>query len=170
MKTHIRVINQQKKVRVCRAAAKRLVSFFLEHLHFPAGGVPSELSVMILDDGAIRRMKARVFGIDQVTDVIACSYSAVPGEAQPLSAEIMVNAEAALRHAKGTSTWRRELALYMAHGCDHLSGGTDRNIRERRVMRRRDLRLVSLALHAGLLRSLALPSLPTRRTPAGDTR
>jgi len=47
-----------------------------------------------------------------------------------------------------------ELALYLAHGCDHLSGANDRTLRERRRMRRRELLWLAQARRNGLMAGL----------------
>lgn len=73
--------------------------------------------------------KARAFGQRRQTDVIAQSYQPVPG-AQAAAAEIIINAELAAaegRRRRGGPA--RELALYLAHGLDHLAGGRDDNTR-----------------------------------------
>jgi len=48
----------------------------------------------------------------------------------------------------------RELALYLAHGCDHLAGADDATPRQRAAMRRRELRWLRAAAHADLLMGL----------------
>lgn len=91
-----------------------------------------------MDDGQMPGYKAGCFGIRAQTDVVAQSYEAVPGIA-PSSAELVINAERALaegrRRAGGAA---RELALYLAHGMDHLAGHDDDTPARRRAMRRRE--------------------------------
>ena len=59
----------------------------------------------------------------------------------PQFAELVINAERALaegrRRAGGAA---RELALYLAHGMDHLAGRDDDTPARRRAMRRRETR------------------------------
>jgi len=66
----------------------------------------------------------------------------LPGESG-CQGEIIVNVEQALR-ARHRPDWspNQELALYIAHGIDHLHGSTDTNPRECQRMRRRELRWI----------------------------
>ena len=82
--------------------------------------------------------KAGCFGVRLQTDVVVQAYEAVPGVC-PATAELVLNAERALleggRRSGGPS---RELALYLAHGLDHLAGYDDDTPSRRRAMRRRE--------------------------------
>ena len=74
----------------------------------------------------------------QQTDVVSQAYAAVPGQAEA-TAELVLNAERArtegLYRPGGPS---RELALYLAHGLDHLAGHDDDTPARRQAMRRRE--------------------------------
>ena len=78
--------------------------------------------------------KAGCFGARLQTDVVAQAYAALPG-VFPATAEMVVNAERALaegrRRAGGPA---RELALYIAHGLDHLAGADDDTPSHHRAM------------------------------------
>lgn len=92
----------------------------------------------LTDDAAMPAYKAGCFGVRAQTDVVAQAYAAVPGVAAA-SAELVLNAE----RAKVEGTARpggpaRELALYLAHGLDHLAGADDDVPARRRAMRRRE--------------------------------
>ena len=82
--------------------------------------------------------KAGCFGVRMQTDVVVQAYAAVPG-VSAASAEIVLNADRARaegrRRAGGPA---RELALYLAHGLDHLAGASDHTPARRRAMRRRE--------------------------------
>jgi len=70
--------------------------------------------------------------------VVSQAYPAVPG-ACPATAERGVNPEGAQpegRRRPGGAA--RELALYLAHGLDHLAGRDDDAPARRRAMRRRE--------------------------------
>lgn len=89
--------------------------------------------------------KAGCFGIRAQTDVVAQSYATVPGVCGA-SAEVVLNAERA--RAEGQTRpggAARELALYLAHGLDHLAGSDDRTPALRRAMRRRETRWLDSA-------------------------
>jgi rRNA maturation RNase YbeY len=78
---------------------------------------------------------------DGPTDVITQRYTPIPGESAGLIGELFVNVERAHQAAPRRTGWSpdHELALYLAHGCDHLTGADDTTPRERARMRRREL-------------------------------
>ena len=111
-----------------------------------------------MDDAGIRSVNRRYLACSDATDVIAFRFDTLPGEDTDFSAEIFVNVERAVHvgwrqpkgrkispltvHANRYSLGNpsRELALYIAHGCDHVGGGTDGDRAGRTRMRRRELR------------------------------
>ena len=106
---------------------------------FPPEAPPfGELTVVLTDDAAMPGYKAGCFGLRAQTDVVAQAYGAIPGGGGA-TAELVLNAERALaeggRRAGGPA---RELALYLAHGLDHLAGRDDDTPARRRAMRRRE--------------------------------
>jgi ssRNA-specific RNase YbeY (16S rRNA maturation enzyme) len=84
--------------------------------------------------------KAATFGIRVQTDVISQAYLPIPGVSGP-TAELVINLQRAIelgsRRPGGPTA---ELALYLAHGIDHLAGHDDDTPAARRSMRRRELR------------------------------
>ncbi|GEM_PF-373655 len=118
-----------------------------------------ELTVMVVDDVAIESVNRAVLGHVGVTDVITQRYEAIPGEPPGLIGEVVINVEEAWRVgsrlARTRPAWSpaRELALYLAHGCDHLTGADDATPAGRVRMRRREQRwLAGLEIRAGLIR------------------
>jgi rRNA maturation RNase YbeY len=112
-----------------------------------------ELDVLFTDNESIRPYKQASFGMDEVTDVISMTYApspVIPG----WSGELIVNAERAREFGPRFGGAARELALYLAHGCDHLTGGEDDTPAQRRTMRRRELRWLKEADDQGLLKPL----------------
>lgn len=102
-----------------------------------------ELAVVLVDDEQIRHVKQEYFGRGEVTDVVSVSYDPVPGDPDGCDADIVVNVQQADREgaARAGADWSRdhELALYIAHGCDHLCGGRDDDKAGHDAMRRREL-------------------------------
>lgn len=97
-----------------------------------------ELAVVLTDDAAMPAFKAGCFGVRVQTDVMVQAYEAVPGVCAA-TAELVLNAERARAEGKsrpGGSA--RELALYLAHGLDHLAGHDDETPARRRAMRHRE--------------------------------
>jgi rRNA maturation RNase YbeY len=105
----------------------------------------AEIDVVLLDDRGIAEANARVFGRDRTTDVISQAYRPPPGSAA-WTGDILVNAERAALMADRDA----ELALYVAHGCDHLCGGRDGTPAARARMLRREQRWLRDARCAGL--------------------
>ncbi|MDA1043924.1 MAG: rRNA maturation RNase YbeY, partial [Verrucomicrobia bacterium] len=150
METHLR--NQQKKFRHHPRALLRLLRWLAHRSVQTHKGNPfADLTLVLTDDAGIRNVHARCFGDDHTTDVISLNYDPIPGETIGRSGEIFVNAECAWRNApkpgrNATAASRprwsatQELALYIAHGCDHLAGATDDTDEGRKRMRQRELR------------------------------
>jgi ssRNA-specific RNase YbeY (16S rRNA maturation enzyme) len=97
-----------------------------------------ELTVVLTDAAAMPAYKAGCFGVRLQTDVVAQAYEAVPGVCAA-TAELVLNAELARAEGRRRSGGpARELALYLAHGLDHLAGQDDDTPARRRAMRRRE--------------------------------
>jgi rRNA maturation RNase YbeY len=105
------------------------------------------LSVLLTGHTEIQALNREFLAHDDVTDVISFRLDPVPGEPPLLTGELIVNVELAFEegtrrmqaHAGRHWSPAWELALYLAHGCDHLTGATDSDAPERRRMRRREL-------------------------------
>jgi len=127
----------------------------------PNGRRWGEISLVFTDDPEIVALNERFFGLREATDVISLPFSCVPGDDDNASGEIFVNVEQAVRGAAGIRGGRsrhwgvsEELALYLAHGCDHLTGASDSDRRGMARMRRRELRWIAQAGEAGLVEGL----------------
>lgn len=127
--------------RVCVRAAQRFA---------PPPTPWREVAIHLTGDTANQAINKRILGHDYPTDVITQAYEPFPFEPPGLTAELHVNVEQARRAAKALRrlTWAQELLLYIAHGCDHLTGADDATPAQRQVMRRRDLRWMRAALKA----------------------
>ena len=142
----VSIINQQKAMKVSQTTLRRLVEGFLLKAAKPSGIIWGAISVALVDDAGSQAVNAAHLGHDYPTDVISFTFEPVPGDAgSGLCGEIVVNAEQAARLGRRYGGARRELALYLAHGCDHLSGEDDATPAQRRRMRRRELRWVQEA-------------------------
>ncbi len=87
------------------------------------------LSLVLLDDAGITALNREYFGKNRPTDVISFAYA-------PDEGEVFVNVERARRARR--PSW--ELALYVAHGCDHFSGADDHTPAQRARMLNRERR------------------------------
>ena len=125
-----------------------------------------EVNVYLLDDDSIDPVHVAVQGIAGSTDVITQRYEAIPGEPEGLAGEIFVNLQCAChegersqesgvrsqesgvrsqgaggRNQEEENQWSidKELALYIAHGCDHLTDAEDESEEGFQAMRQREL-------------------------------
>ncbi|HPC19655.1 MAG: rRNA maturation RNAse YbeY [Kiritimatiellae bacterium] len=133
----INLLNRQRVLALHPRAFRRLVRTLVRRA-FPADAAPpfDELTVLLTDDAGMPSYKARCFGVPAQTDVVAQAYVAMPGCRLP-TAEIILNAERArLEGRPRPGGCARELALYLAHGLDHLAGRRDVTPVGRRAMRR----------------------------------
>lgn len=99
----------------------------------------SEISIALLDHQGIIPVNAAHLDKTRSTDVISFAYPPLPPSAL-WTGEVIVNVEMALEQGRRRQNVSRELALYIAHGCDHLGGAEDGTPEQRRRMRRRELR------------------------------
>jgi len=102
-----------------------------------------EICVVLVDDQESGEIHHATFGDPSPTDVITLRYL----DGDTLDAELIVNVQRAVEEGKKRSrraAWspRHELALYLAHGIDHLSGADDATPADRARMRRRELRWI----------------------------
>ncbi|MFO7937420.1 MAG: rRNA maturation RNase YbeY [Kiritimatiellia bacterium] len=100
----------------------------------------NEISVYLMNDETIEPVHRAVQGLEGSTDVITQRYEPVPGEPEGLTGEIFVNLQCAV-HEGERQGWGsdKELALYIAHGCDHLTDAEDLSEEGFRTMRSREL-------------------------------
>ena len=136
------------------AALRTLILFLLDRARRAEPPRPwAELDVVLTGHAGIRRYNRASFGRDAITDVITMTYA--PDPVRPgWSGELIVNAARSRELGPRYGGAGRELALYLAHGCDHLTGGTDDTPAERVRMRRRELRWLAAAAKAGLIAPL----------------
>lgn len=149
---------------------RQLAALFMDKVRRALPGVRwSELTLILADDSGIRGINKQCLGRDETTDVLSLHYEPIPGEKTEHCAELIINVQRAIESGQKPSSagrkstvvpWGecRELALYIAHGCDHLSGANDVDYQGRLRMRRRELRWLSLAHQEGLIEGVLLPS------------
>lgn len=138
----ITVANRQSIARVNAPALRRLAEHLTTRLTKSGARRWTGLTVVVTDDAGSLDAKARCFGMQVVTDVVAAAYAPIPGRGPAgWTADVIVNVERALNAARHSGEWSPslEFALYLAHGIDHLCGGRDHTAKGRQAMRRREL-------------------------------
>lgn len=154
------VSNHQRRLGIRTAAVRRLLAFLMKAATYRRKEEWAEVHLLLTDNPGIREINRRHLRHDYPTDVISFEYAPVPGEPGPFpSGEIVVNVERAMEVGPAHGGLAHEIALYLAHGCDHLTGGRDGSPRQRQLMRRRELAWLRRAKRLDLLSILS----PTSR-------
>ncbi len=112
-----------------------------------------ELDVVLLGDAGMAAANRQCLGHEGITDVISLAYQPMSG-ASGWRGEVLVNLDLAHRLGPRYGGAGRELALYVAHGLNHLSDAHDHTPALRARMRRRERRWLRAAFEAGGLAEL----------------
>jgi rRNA maturation RNase YbeY len=147
----MKIVNNQNRWRTDEAKLRALVDHLLDRAEGLArDSRPRELSVILMDDAGMTEVNEALLHHEGPTDVITVRYHAIPGEPEQGDvAELYVNVERAAELSRRGWPAGRELALYLAHGCDHLAGEDDATPTQRRRMRRRELKWLREAEKTG---------------------
>lgn len=143
------VTNRQRRVRISSKTIRQLAAFFMEKASAMRPDIHwVECSVVLVDHRAMIRLNEDVLKHEGTTDVITFHYPTAPGETPAgWRGEIVINAGEALEEAERRGIPAlREIALYLAHGCQHLGGADDATPSERAAMARRQQRWLREAL------------------------
>jgi probable rRNA maturation factor len=154
MKTNL--INRQTRHPIRLRRLQRLIDWLGVRLEAMTPSVPwDEVSVVLVDDAGITPPNREYFGKDRPTDVISFRYEPVPGETPALSGDLLVNVERAALAGPRHRGIDYELALYIAHGFNHLSGADDETPEKRKKMRAAETAWLRAAAKEGLIEGLA---------------
>ncbi len=95
----------------------------------------NEVCIVLVDDEGITQTNREYFSKNRPTDVISFRYDPVPGENTVWSGDLIVNVDRAVQVGPEHKGVDYELALYIAHGFDHLTGAEDDTEARRNKMR-----------------------------------
>lgn len=164
----IAVNNSQVQLQVQAEKIRKLAVFFMQKTAELTPHVKwSDISILLADNNLIAEINSSYLGKKRPTDVISFALEPMPARAQggeAMNAEIIVNAERAMETGPKFNGIVRELALYIAHGCDHLSGADDGTPADRKKMRARELQWIKEAESKGLLKELVKTFKPSTKT------
>lgn len=90
--------------------------------------------MVLTDDAGIIPANLEYFGKERPTDVISFRYDPVPGEDEEFSGDLIINVDRAIEIGPEQNGADYELALYIAHGFDHLSGAEDDTPEKKQIM------------------------------------
>lgn len=123
-----------------------------------------EIALILTDHPGMIEIHEACMGKSHTTDVLTLRYDPVPGEtSSEVNVELIINVQRAMDMGQQSCPGRktrvpwgecREFALYIAHGCDHLTGADDGDRHGRERMRKRELRWLSEAHDSGLVEGL----------------
>ena len=148
---HIRQTRRRPNIRKLAALAR---FFMIEAARLHSECPWDEIAVVLTDDAGIEAVNRNFLDHARVTDVIAFTLSPMPGGGAGTCGDIHLNVERVLGEGARRGNVANELALYLAHGCDHLTGANDRTVMEQRRMRRRELLWIRRARQGRLMQGL----------------
>ena len=114
-----------------------------ENILKAAGASRSDLSLLLVGDGAMRRLNRRYRRMDRTTDVLAFPMR-VTRHASPVTSNLLGDVvislpQAERQAAQASHALDREIAMLVIHGTLHLLGyDHERNAREARRMQRKE--------------------------------
>jgi len=126
------------------------------------GSTDAELSILLVDDAAMRLLNREWRGLDRTTDVLSFAQreGQGPGDRPPTSllGDVVVSLDAARRQSRRFGhPLERELARLLVHGILHLVGHDhvrgEKRAREMRHEERRLLRLLAAGRRAEATRA-----------------
>lgn len=92
------------------------------------------MCVVFTDDEGIVPANREYFGKERPTDVISFRYDPIPGEEEGYTGDLIINVDRAMQRGLEERGADYELALYIAHGFDHLSGAEDDTPEKKKAM------------------------------------
>jgi rRNA maturation RNase YbeY len=149
------VINKQKNHPVQLQKLQKLSDWISQKLEIKtAPAVWGEVSIVLMDDEGITQTNREYFSKNSPTDVISFRYDPVPGEMEQLTGDLVVNVDRAMQEGSARGDVDYELALYIAHGFDHLSGAEDDTLEKHKKMRASETAWLRKAKAEGLITGL----------------
>ncbi|MDF7808690.1 rRNA maturation RNase YbeY [Pontiellaceae bacterium B12219] len=130
----INLLNHQKKHQLQLKKIQKLAEWLGERLAPRTSEPWNEICVVLTDDEGIVPANQEYFGKNRPTDVISFRYDPVPGEEEGFSGDLIINVDRALQVGPEQNGADYELALYIAHGFDHLSGAEDDTPEKKKAM------------------------------------
>ncbi len=111
--------NRQRTFRIHSQLLTSTAETILRH----AGQTSGELSIVLLNDRAMRVLNAQYRGKDLPTDVLSFPQSSPQGGVEQLIGDVVISLQTATRQAKEQkSTLHGEVVRLLVHGILHLLG------------------------------------------------
>jgi probable rRNA maturation factor len=104
-----------------------------------------EVSIALVDDNYIRDLNFRYRSIDRATDVLSFPMDETMEDGENILGDIVISTETADRQAgEYNHPFLREMAYLAAHGMFHLLGYDHNDEKNRRVMREKEEKVLSV--------------------------
>ncbi|MEI6892396.1 MAG: rRNA maturation RNase YbeY [Pontiella sp.] len=130
----ITLLNQQTKHQLQHIKIQNLSEWLGEQLEPRTSESWNEVCVVLTDNEGIIPANLEYFGKNKPTDVISFRYDPIPGEEAGFTGDLIINIDRALQIGPEQKGADYELALYIAHGFDHLSGAEDDTPEKKKFM------------------------------------
>ena len=135
MKIKIKNIQKKVKIRNIGELEKTVIQVLRSE-----GIKKAEISILLVDNKTIRKFNRKYRGIDRATDVLA--FSQQEGKFSGLNPELLGDIIVSVDKARSQSrsykqSFKKELELYLIHGCLHLLGYGDNTERDRKRMQKK---------------------------------
>ena len=149
------LLNQQQSHLIQQNKIKKLADWLSQKLEEKtAPQAWGEVCIVLVDDDGIMQTNREYFGKNRPTDVISFNYEPIPGEEDEWTGDLIINVDRAVKEGNDRGAVSYELALYIAHGFDHLSGAEDDTDAKRAAMRATETAWLLEASTAGLVEGL----------------
>lgn len=128
----ISIVNLHRRYRIDEKLGKRLILRTLRRLKKPTS---TDIEVVFLDDGAMKRFNRIYKKQDRFTDVLSFSLDGRPKALRKSLGEILISVDRARANSVTfDAPVTEELVRYMIHGVLHLFGYNDKRRAERAGM------------------------------------
>jgi probable rRNA maturation factor len=129
----------QKKIPIFPERIRKSALRILKNEKFKVHG---EITFSFVNDSEIKKLNAKYLNKNSVTDVLAFNATNTSDKGE-FFADIIISTDTAIRNAKIFKTSNEyELSLYIVHGLLHLLGYNDNTIKNKEIMRRKELKYV----------------------------
>lgn len=144
----VHLSNRQRTFKVRTQFLLSTAETILRH----AGQETGELSMVLMNDRAMRRLNAQYRGKDRPTDVLSFPQALPRGGAEQLIGDVVISLQTATRQAKERkSTLHAEVVRLLVHGILHLLGyDHERSQQEARRMGAKERMIIRRLTAAGI--------------------
>jgi len=148
--------NQQTKFSLHQPSYRAYLNWIMRRVKAIAPGMKwTAVSLVFTDHRLMCALHQEHMGSSKRTDVLSFTYPPQPGDSG-YAGEVFVNVERAFQAGPRHRGPAYECALYIAHGCQHLTGAEDHTFSLQRRMRMREHAWLSSANDAGLIAPLII--------------